>query len=222
MANEMQISFSAGKTVYAQVRSRIGQIWNTGTVAFESYLTANIANYSISLTEQGSASGFYAGNFPSAIAAGVYSILAKQRLGGSVAETDPTVGAGDLQWNGTATLPLSDVATSGQLGQIGPIPVYRGQMVRNYPFFLLSSADHVTPLLSGTCSGQVSRDGGSWGALQSGAFTEVGLGMYTVQALTSGDTLANTLGLLFNGVNVSGGASDPCRFTLILNRTSGQ
>ena len=29
MAGELQYSFSAGKTAYALIRNRIGQIWNT-------------------------------------------------------------------------------------------------------------------------------------------------------------------------------------------------
>lgn len=222
MAGEIQAAIGlTGKTIYAQIRNRIGQIWNTSTVAFEAYLTANIANYAISATEQGS-SGYYIATFPSAITAGVYSVILRQQIGGSVAESDPNSASGDLQWNGTVTMPLSDTATSGQIGQIAPIRLARGTMIQNFPFKLVSAADHITPFTSGVVSGQISRDGGgTFGALQSGAFTETGLGWYTLQALTSGDLLANTAALVFTANGISGGASDPRDIALVLQRVSG-
>jgi hypothetical protein len=221
MAGEIQVSFQAGKTCYFLVRNRVGQVWNTNTSAFESYQTANYGDYDIAMTEQGSASGFYVGTFPSAITPGVYSIVAKQQIGGSAAETDPTIGSGDEQWNGSVTIPLSDLATSGQVGMAFPIRIFRGQMVQNFPFKLVSAADHITPFTSGVISGQISRDGGSFGALQSGAFTEIGLGFYKVN-LTSGDLLANTVALSFSANGISGGTSDPRDFSMVLQRTSGQ
>ena len=219
MANEIQVSFRAGATAYFLVRNSVGQIFN-GT-SFGAYSTAAYSTYSVSMTEQGTASALYAGSFPSTIAAGIYNIVAKQQLGGSVAETDPTIGVGDFNWNGSAVAPLSDTATSGQLGQVAPMRVYRGQQLLNFLFPLVSSADHITPLTSGVCSGQISRDGGSFGALQSGTITEVGLGFYKVN-LTSGDLLANTAALVFTANGISGGQADPRNFSLVLQRTSGQ
>lgn len=223
MAGEIQAPFSAGKTVYAQIRNRVGQIWNTsgGTGAFETYSTAQISVYAISLTEQGTASAYYTGNMPAAIPAGLYNIVAKEQKGGSVAETDPVVAAGTEQWNGTVLLPLSDLATSGQLGQIGPVRLARGIAVSGFPFKLVSATDHITPFTSGVVSGQISRDGGSFGALQSGAFTELGLGWYKTN-LTSGDLLATTVALVFTANGVSGGSADQRDFSLIMQRTSGQ
>lgn len=224
MANELQAQYQAGVAVYAIIRNRIGQVWSTTAVAFVSYASIDYLNYVISLTEQGTASGFYAGNFPSAITPGVYSIVAHRRVGtaGNEAETDPSIATGDYQWNGTVTLPLSDLATSGQLGQVSPIRLARGVQIANFPLYFKSSADHVTPLTSGIVSGQIARDGGSFGALQSGAFLETGLGFYTLQALTSGDLLANTVKLLFTANQVSGGPSDPLPMSFVLQRTSGQ
>ena len=95
-------------------------------------------------------------------------------------------------------------------------------MIQNFPIYLVSATDHVTPFVSGVISGQISRDGGAFGALQSGAFTEIGLGTYKLQALTSGDILCNTAALVFTGTGISGGTSDPRVFTLLLQRTSGQ
>ncbi len=221
MANEIQFNFKADGSTYFVVRNRIGQIWNTASSAFENYVTATYTDYDIAATEQGTSSGYYAGTFPSAIVPGIYSITAKEQLGGSPAETDPTIAAGDFQWSGTTTLPLSDLATSGQVGQFAPIRLARGEMVLQFPFKLVSAADHVTPFTSGICSGQISRDGGNFGALQSGAFSEKGLGFYTVQALTSGDLNCNTVALTFTANGISGGTSDSRDYVMVLQRTSG-
>lgn len=221
MAGEMQLSFQSGKTVYCLVRNRIGQIWNTVNAAFEAYLTASYANFVVSATEQGTASAFYTATFPSAIPAGVYGIVAKQQLAGSAAETDPTIADGEINWNGSVSLPLSDLATSGQVGQVAPIRIARAQQILNFPFKLVSSADHLTAFTSGVVSGQISRDGGAFGALQSGNFAEIGLGFYRLSALTSGDLLANSVALVFTAAGISGGTADQRDFSLILQRISG-
>ena len=222
MAGEIQANFSSGATLYCLIRNRVGQVWNTSGLAFETYQTANYADYDVSLVEQGSASGFYIGTMPATIAAGVYSVVVKRQVAGSAAESDPSVAVGDLQWNGTVTMPLSDTATSGQLGQLQPMRLARGTMIQNFLFDLVSSVDHVTPFTSGSVSGQILRDDGSFGALQSGAFIEKGLGVYRLLALTSGDLLCNTAFLVFTAAGVSGGTSDPRRYQIITQRTSGQ
>jgi hypothetical protein len=221
MAGEILFSYIPSRTCYAFVFNSIGQIWNTNTTAFESYNTANIANYAISTVGQGSASTFYEGTFPSLIPAGVYPTVAKQQIGGSVAESDPTIATGDIQWNGSVVLPLSNLATSGQVGSIAPIRIARSWMVQNFPIYLKMSADHVTPLTSGILSGQISRDGGAFTNLQSGKFSEVGLGFYALQSLTSGDLAANSIALLFTANGVSGGQADPLAMSFITQRVSG-
>lgn len=224
MAAELQFSFQANATCYFLLRNRVGQIWSTsgGTGAFAAYSSLAYADYAISATQQGTSGGaYYVGNMPSAVPAGVISVVGKEQLGGAVAESDPTRAMGDLQWNGTVTLPLSDLATSGQIGTIAPIRMARGCSVPNFPIYLKSSLDHLTPLVSGVLSGQISRDGGAFGALQSGIFSEVGLGVY-VTTLTSGDLLANTATLIFTANGISGGSSDPLPYSFILQRTSGQ
>lgn len=222
MANEILLSFAASKTVYIFIWNKIGQIWNNSTSAFETYAAGNIANYAISLTQQG-ASSFYLGTFPAAIANGDYSIAGKQQIGGAVAETDPTIAVESIYpWNGSAQAQIADLTTSGQLGQLSPIRLARGTQVLNFPIYLKSAADHVTPFTSGVVSGQIARDGGSFGALQSGAFTEVGLGWYNLSALTSGDLLANTVKLNFSANGISGGTADNLPIGIVLQRTSGQ
>lgn len=86
--------------MYFMVRSATGTIWNTAGAALEAYNAANIADYDIAATEQGSG-GLYVGNMPAA-AAGVYNIVAKVRAGGSPAESDVTVGVGEIEWDGSA------------------------------------------------------------------------------------------------------------------------
>lgn len=221
MANEIQgRGPGAGKSPYFLVRNHTsGFVWN-GT-SFVAYASGQTDLYDVALTEQG-LSNYYVGNFPSAIPAGVYAVEARDRIGAAPAETDPIFGMETFQWNGAVAAPLSDTATSGQLGQTGPIRIARGTMIQNFPIYFKSSVDHITPFTSGVVSGQIARDGGSFGALQSGAFTEIGQGFYNLQALTSGDLLANSVKLLFTAVGISGGNADPVPLSLVLQRTSGQ
>ncbi len=223
MSGEVKVGgFGTGQTNYFRILGSGNSIWSTsgGTGGFELYNAADWADYANSLTEQGS-SNVYVGNFPLAVPPGVFDVIAHRQIGGTPAQSDIRVGEGEVNWQGTKRVPLSDLATSGQVGQIGPIRLARSDMVRNFPIYLRSSADHVTPLTSGVVSGQISRDGAAFGPLQSGAFTEVGQGTYSLQALTSGDLNAATIMLLFNAVGVSGGASDPLPIGIVTQRISG-
>jgi len=229
MANEVFFSFAPGQTPYFIVFNRNGQAWNLSggsAGAFENYTSANYVNYAISATQQGTGR-IYEGNFPSSIVAGIYSITAFNQIGGSPSESDAQVAVGDLNWNGSATLPLSDMATSGQVGQIGPIRLARGNQILNFPFKLVSSVDHITPFTSGLVSGQISKDGTSFTSLQSGlnsggvGYTEIGKGWYALNGLTSGDLLANTVALTFTATGVSGGLSDQRDFGIVLQKVSG-
>lgn len=222
MAGEFAVDFGTGRTLYVQLRNRTsGFVWNGSN--FEAYSSAsgNIFSYRIDLTEQGTASQHYVGTMPSTVPAGIYDVTCKQRLGLPYLESDPNIAVGEVNWDGSRVVPLAALATSGQMSQVGPIRIFRGQMVQNFPFKLVSSVDHVTPFTSGTVSGQISRDGAAFGALQSGGVSEVGLGWYKVN-LTSGDLLANTVALSFSAVGISGGTADQRDFGLVLQRTSGQ
>ena len=221
MAGEIQFSAVTGLQTYAVIRSKTGLIWNTGSSAFESFNVSNWTSYAVACTEQGS-TGYYTGSFPSAIAAGVYSLTAKNQVNASPQYNDFTLAVGDLQWNGAAVFQLADLATSGQLSLIAPQKVVRGQMLLNFPFKLVSSTDHVTAFTSGVVSGQISRDGAGFGALQSGSITEIGKGWYNLSALTSGDLLANSVALVFTANGISGGTSDQRDFSFLMNRVSGQ
>lgn len=218
MAGEIQFSYRPGLTTYAEIRNTAAQIWNTASGAFMAYLSG-MGNTTVAGTEQG-LSSYYQANFPSTINPGVYNVRARQQLGGSPAESDTTIAVGDVEWDGTSVLPRSNLATSGQVGQIGPIRIAKGTQLLNLPLYLKSSADHVTAFTSGIVSGQISRDGGAFGVLQSGTVSEVGQGFFKVN-LTSGDTNANTLALLFTAVGVSGGAADPLPMAMVTQKVSG-
>lgn len=221
MSSEIQVNYQTGRTVYTLIRDRTGQIWNVLSGAFQAYNSVLYPGFPLSLTEQGtSGGGFYAGNFPSAITAGVYGVTGKVQGGASPIDGDATIGVENYQWNGVATLPLSDLASSGQIGQIGPIRMARGVAVSGFPFKLVSSADHITPFVSGVVSGQVSRNGAAFGPLQSGLCTEVGLGWFRVN-LTSGDMLGDVVALVFTAIGISGGNADQRDFAIITQRTSG-
>lgn len=113
MAKEIQCVATAGTTVYAQIlRVTNGQIWNTsGTPAFENYNTANIGDYDIALTQQGTASGIYMGDFPTAITVGTYLAICYNRAGGSPAEGDTKIGVGTIHWDGSAVIDVASVYT---------------------------------------------------------------------------------------------------------------
>jgi hypothetical protein len=101
MANEIPVDHTTGKRLYAQVRNAVGQIWNTATPAFETYATANVTDYDVALTEEGTASGYYTGDMP-AVPLGVYNVVVKEQPGASPAETDRTIAVGAIEWTGTA------------------------------------------------------------------------------------------------------------------------
>jgi hypothetical protein len=102
MAEQIQVQYSTSAvTLYTVIRNTAGQVWN-GT-SFGTYSTASLSTYAINLTEQGTASRYYAVAFPATITtAGRYAFSIFQKLGGSYAETDTVISGGSLDWDGTA------------------------------------------------------------------------------------------------------------------------
>jgi hypothetical protein len=165
LAKEIEFDHKTGKTCYAQVRNSVGQIWSTVGVAFEAYLTANIANYNIAATEQGTASGFFTADFPTAITHGVYNVTAKERVGGAPAEIDITVGVGTLEWTGTVVGQRSNVK--------------KNQALSSFEFMVTDSTTHA-PTTGKTVTVTRSIDGGVFAAGTLSAVTEVSNGIYKV------------------------------------------
>lgn len=123
MSGELQVTTTSAVTVYAQIRSATGTVWNTSAVAFQAYATATIANYAVALAEQGSASKYYAGTFPTGITTpGVYIATYLIRAGGSPAETDTIISSERISWTGAA---LGSSAT-GLLATAGVTAVAAG------------------------------------------------------------------------------------------------
>ncbi len=100
MSQELECDYVTGKTVYFLIRSSVGTIWNGSSLV--TYVTGNLSTYVVLATEQGT-SGYYTADFPALLTtAGVYNVVAKDRAGGSAAESDTSIASGDLQWAGTA------------------------------------------------------------------------------------------------------------------------
>ena len=106
MSSELQVDYGvAGRTVYFLIRNMFGQIWNTAGNIFETYAAGSYTDYDVAATEQG-ASGFYAADMPTAVVAGIYSVVAKDRAGGSPAQSDLSVGAGNYEWTKLSLRPM--------------------------------------------------------------------------------------------------------------------
>ena len=79
-----------------------------------------------------------------------------------------------------------------------PIRLTKGRSFNNFPFPFYGSGT-TTGITSGTpISGQISKNGGAFGLLESGSFVEIGFGWYNCQFLTSGDLNADSIALRFN------------------------
>ena len=200
MANEISCNYGAGATLYAQLRNRTsGFIW-AGASGFQPYssLSGNVAIYPLSMAEQGTASQFYAGNMPtSGVPGGSYDLTIKQKLTTPYLESDPVVAQGQIEWNGSGVAANNAAASSGQIAGFLPVRFPKGRSFDNFVFPMVSAADGQTPITSGVCSGQISRDGGALGVFQSGLFLEVGAGLYNLRYVTSGDVNADSVTMLF-------------------------
>lgn len=118
MAEQIQIQHSvSGATLYALIRNSAGEVWDDNASAFVPYATADLDDYDLPMTEQGTASRYYAVDMPLAIGTGQYSIAAFDQAGGSPAEADTVVGGGDAEWSADeqrfgVSIPLDTAVTS--------------------------------------------------------------------------------------------------------------
>jgi len=111
MAAELQVQYHVSAVnVYFLLRNSTGSIWN-GT-SFVAYATADLGAYDLPATEQGTASAYYTASMP-AVDAGLYYIVAKERVGADPAEADPTAGTGTVSWNGSAAVGVTFQAKIG-------------------------------------------------------------------------------------------------------------
>lgn len=108
MAKEIQALAPAGSVVDAKIfRESDAKFWNTGG-ALETYVTANLSSYCLAMAQAGTASGFYTLDFPTAIPAGKYGVIATKRIGVAPAESDPVIATGEVQWTGLASKDMTE------------------------------------------------------------------------------------------------------------------
>ncbi len=67
------------------------------------------------------------GTFP-VVAAGVYDVQIRLRVGGSAAFTDPVVFSGVIQWDGTREVPLGTVLPAAVAGASGGLSIVGSAM----------------------------------------------------------------------------------------------
>ena len=116
MAKEIIWVDETGRTEYANLTNSVGQWYNTVGAAFEAFNAANWTDYDLAGTEFGT-SGMYSADMP-AVAAGAYSLSARHRAGGSPAQTDAVVAAGEIQWDGSAVVTMSSRATQASVDTV--------------------------------------------------------------------------------------------------------
>jgi hypothetical protein len=199
MAGELQIGgLTTGWAAYAVVRSATGTVWN-GT-AFEAFNAANWATYDIALTEQGS-TGYYVGTFPT-VAAGVYAVEVRRQTGGSPAAavaTDPYLGGGDAEWDGTVLRGAGNVNLAAWAGS-APAALngdnYLQVSVRQVGGENATASAAVDFSLIGT----VTTDGITAASLATGAITAASLAADAVAEIQGGLSTLTAAGLLAHEV----------------------
>ncbi len=128
MGKEIQIPLAeTGATLYAIVRNTVGDAANVVGEAFVEYATASLGSFDIPLTEEGTASRYYAADFPTWITKGRYYVTIYKQAGAAPAEGDTLLGHGIIDWTGTAVLSPADtiwdvlssaLTTPGSIGEL--------------------------------------------------------------------------------------------------------
>lgn len=100
MANEIQVDYASGNTLYAIVRNGAGDVWYAAAQVFEAWGTGSRAadDYDISLTDKDGSR--YVGDFDGNIPAGRYSVQAFVQAGANPADGDSFVGSDEIVWSG--------------------------------------------------------------------------------------------------------------------------
>lgn len=113
MANEIQIDYPSGDTLYAVRFNPSGQVALSDGSAFENWGTGerDADDYDVALSEVGSGGSHYVGDFDSLsnISLGRYSVVVFKRAGASPSDGDPVIGSGKIIWTGTGELTADKV-----------------------------------------------------------------------------------------------------------------
>lgn len=220
--NELQVDYGVtGKIIYFLVRSSVGAIYNGSSL--ETYNSVHYSTYPITATEEGS-SGFYVATMPG-LSAGIYSVVAKLQAGGSPAESDISVGNGNLTWNGTIVINYANIAqiatqtvtcssgvtvypAVGSANELavdsnGRITVNNDRFFKNTAyakFALLMVDNNGAPKTGLAITSQVAKDGGVFGST-SNSVSELAYGWYLID-LSASDLNADSVILRFSAIGV--------------------
>lgn len=101
MANEIQVDYASGSTLYAVVRNAAGAVWYVAGKVFEAWGTAGRTadDYDVSLTDKSGSR--YVGNFDVNIPAGRYWVQTFLQAGASPADGDSIIESEEVVWSGT-------------------------------------------------------------------------------------------------------------------------
>ena len=104
MANEIQVDYASGNTVYAIIRDRAGRVWCAAQHAFEDWGTDGRGpdDYDLALVDK--SGGRYVGDFDTSIPAGRYGVQCFLQAGASPSATDTLAGGRDIIWTGKAAV----------------------------------------------------------------------------------------------------------------------
>jgi hypothetical protein len=198
-------------SLYAVILNNVGQAFNTVTPGFEAITDANWDDYAISLTEGGTASQIYLGDFP-AVAAGVYTVLVYDGAAPSVGDT--LLGAGKMDWSGTAERYLSAVklGNEAQAGDAAVLTLERMVVISittDQPAVLLTGMDSGAGLHSiGGSSGHGAhfQAGGDGDGVRATGGSSEGHGLSARAAADGSGIQAIGIGTAANGISGAGGA----------------
>jgi len=119
MANEIQVNYASGNTLYAVIRNTTGEVWHVAGQVFESWGTSGrMANdYDISLTDKSGSR--YIGSFDTNISAGRYSIQVFIQAGANPADSDTFITGEEIVWSGTGVV-TAEMLLANKAGQDKP------------------------------------------------------------------------------------------------------
>lgn len=101
MANEIQVNYASGNTLYAVVRNGAADVWYIAGKVFEAWGTGSrTANdYDVGLTDKSGSR--YVGSFDANIPAGRYCVQVFLQAGANPADGDTFVAGEEIVWSGS-------------------------------------------------------------------------------------------------------------------------
>jgi len=122
MANEIRTAWPTGSTLYGIVfRPSDGKVWYPTGVAFETWGTSSrtAADYKVITFSETSGSGYYYGDFPTAITtANLYDVQIRVQAGAAAADTDDIIGIDPYRWTGVAIAGAGAALTALTLSEL--------------------------------------------------------------------------------------------------------